>query len=65
VKSYFTVSAYKKEMKGIYSSCIGPSTLDEAPFAYRNIDDIANAIKDTVHITDILTPIYNFKGGDK
>ncbi|MBE5957916.1 MAG: RtcB family protein [Lachnospiraceae bacterium] len=65
VKSHFTVSAYKKEMKGIYSSCIGSATLDEAPFAYRNIDDIANAIKDTVHITDILTPIYNFKGGDK
>jgi RNA-splicing ligase RtcB len=43
----------------------GAATLDEAPFAYRNIDDIANAIKATVHITNILTPIYNFKGGDK
>lgn len=65
VKSHFTVSSYKSEMKGIYSSCIGSDTLDEAPFAYRKIEDIIDAIKDTVEITNILTPIYNFKAGDK
>ena len=65
VKSHFTVSAYKSAMKGIYSSCIGAGTLDEAPFAYRKIDDILEVVKDTVNITDVLTPIYNFKAGDK
>lgn len=63
VKSHFTVSNYKAEMKGIYSSCIGKETLDEAPFAYRNIKDIADAIQDTVLIHKVIKPIYNYKGG--
>ena len=37
VKNHFTVSSFKSEMKGIYSSCIGKDTLDEAPFAYRSL----------------------------
>ncbi len=63
VKSNFTVSAYKSAMKGIYSTCIGKDTLDEAPFAYRSIEDITNAIKDTVTINKIIKPIYNYKAG--
>lgn len=65
IKNHFTVSAYKSEMKGIYSSCIGKDTLDEAPFAYRNINDIAEVIGETVKIKKIITPIYNFKAGGK
>lgn len=64
VKANFTVSKFKKEMNGIYSSCINKDTLDEAPFAYRGIDDIKEAIKDTVEITNILKPIYNYKAGN-
>ena len=52
-------------MKGIYSTCISKETLDEAPFAYRNIDYIKEAVKDSVDITNILTPVYNYKGGDE
>ena len=63
VKNIFTVSAFKKEMKGIYSSCIGKETLDEAPFAYRAIDEIADVISDTVSINKIIHPVYNFKAG--
>lgn len=63
IKSNFTVSTFKEQMKGIYSSCIGKDTLDEAPFAYRGISDIADAIKDTVTIDKIIRPVYNFKAG--
>ncbi len=63
VKKSFTVSNFKSSMKGIYSSCIGKETLDEAPFAYRGIDVIKNAIEPTVEITEILKPVYNFKAG--
>ena len=63
IKSHFTVSSFKSEMKGIYSSCISKDTLDEAPFAYRALDDIAEVIKDTVTITKIIKPIYNYKAG--
>ena len=60
-----TVSEFKATMKGIYSTCISKETLDEAPFAYRNIDYIKEAVKDSVDITNILTPVYNYKGGEE
>ena len=64
VKENYTVSQYKQAMKGIYCSCIGKDTLDEAPFAYRGIEEIAEAIKDTVEIEKRIRPIYNFKAGE-
>ena len=63
VKSWYTVSDFKREMKGIYSSCVGTDTLDEAPFAYRSLAEIAERIRDTVQITEILKPVYNYKAG--
>ena len=61
VKTRFTVSQFKTEMKGIYNSCIGKGTLDEAPFAYRNLTEIEEQIVDTAEIRKRLKPIYNFK----
>lgn len=63
VKNRFTLSSFKSEMKGIYSSCIGKDTLDEAPFAYRNMDEIAEVTGDTVTIDHIIRPVFNFKAG--
>ncbi|MDE7283037.1 MAG: RtcB family protein [Lachnospiraceae bacterium] len=65
VKNQYTVSEFKKEMKGIYSSCVGADTLDEAPFAYRSIAEIAEQVKDTVEVKEVLKPVYNFKAGSK
>ena len=65
IKSHFTVSAFKSEMKGIYSSCIGKGTLDEAPFAYRRIDDMLETINKTVVVDKVIRPIYNFKAGEQ
>ena len=65
VKQHYTVSAFKNEMKGIYCSCIGADTLDEAPFAYRNMEKLLGDIKDAVEVTDIIRPVYNFKAGGK
>lgn len=61
VKSHFTVSSYKSEMKGIYTSCVCKETLDEAPFAYRAIDEIVEVIGDTVQIDKVIRPIFNYK----
>lgn len=63
VKNHYTVSAFKREMKGIYCSSVGADTLDEAPFAYRGLDEIKAAIADTVEIRKILKPVYNYKAG--
>lgn len=62
-KQSFTVSEYKKQMKGIYSTSVNSATLDECPMAYKNIDDILDNISDTVTVDDIIKPIYNFKAG--
>ncbi len=65
VKTCYTVSEFKNEMKGIYSSCVGADTLDEAPFAYRPITEIMEHIGDTVEVTELLKPVYNFKAGSR
>ncbi len=65
VKNSHTVSEYKADMKGIYSTCIGKGTLDEAPFAYRGMDDIAEVISDTVEIDRMIRPVYSYKGGNE
>lgn len=63
-KAAFTVEQYADAMAGIYTTCVGPDTLDEAPFAYKDMQEIMECITPTVVILDRLTPIYNFKAGD-
>ena len=56
---------YKKAMEGIYSTTVVEETLDEAPMAYKSVDDILATLKETVDVVDILKPIYNFKAAEK
>ena len=51
-------------MKGIYTSSVCEATLDEAPMAYKSLDDIIDVIKESVDIVDVMKPIYNFKAAD-
>ena len=62
-KQTFTVSEYKKQMEGIYTTSVGRGTLDECPMAYKRIEDIVDNIDPTVRIDAIIKPIYNFKAG--
>lgn len=64
-KEAFTVSEFKKQMDGIYTTSVGRSTLDECPMAYKNMEDIVNSIGPTADIDAIIKPIYNFKAGDE
>lgn len=59
----FTLSQFKKEMKGIYSSTISRETLDESPMAYKPMESIVSQLADTVDIVEHTTPLYNFKAG--
>ena len=63
-KETFTVSEFKEQMNGIYTTSIGQGTLDECPMAYKSMNDIINNISPTVSIDSIIKPIYNFKAGD-
>lgn len=62
-KQSFTVSEFKKQMKGIYTTSVNQGTLDECPMAYKNMDDIVNNIGPTARVDAVIKPIYNFKGG--
>lgn len=64
-KQCFTVSEFKKQMDGIYTTSVNASTLDECPMAYKSMSSIVENIKDTVDIVEIIKPIYNFKAGDE
>ncbi len=63
VQNHYTVSAFKKDMKGIYTTSACAETLDEAPVAYRGIDEIMRSISDTVEVREVIKPVYNFKAG--
>lgn len=60
-KQSFTVSEFKKQMKGIYSTSVNQETLDECPMAYKRMEDIVGNISDTVEVEKVIRPIYNFK----
>ncbi len=63
-KQTFTVSEFKKQMDGIYTTSVGRATLDECPMAYKGMEDILENIGPTVEVTRIIRPVYNFKAGD-
>lgn len=52
---------YRAAMEGIYSTSVNERTIDEAPDAYKPIEDIIGPIADAVDIIDVMRPIYNFK----
>lgn len=60
-KEIFNLDEFKDSMKDIYSTSVVESTIDEAPFVYKPIQEIIDNIKDTVDIVKIIKPIYNFK----
>lgn len=64
VKNSVTLNMFKKEMDGVFSTSVSKDTLDESPFAYRRIDEIREAVSDIVNVKGVLTPVYNFKGGN-
>ncbi len=58
------LEAYKKTMEGIYTTSVNEATIDEAPMAYKSLEDIIDVIRESVEVIDILKPVYNFKASD-
>ena len=63
-KNNLSLDEYKEKMKGVYSTSINEDTLDEAPMAYKRLEDIIDVIKDSVDIIEVMKPIYNFKASN-
>ena len=52
---------FEREMSNVYSTSVCRETIDESPMAYKPMQEIIDAIGDTVWVVDIIKPIYNFK----
>ena len=55
---------FQQSMKGIYTTSVSMSTLDESPMVYKSLDEILENIKDTIDVIKIIKPIYNFKASE-
>ncbi|MBV7274734.1 RtcB family protein [Clostridium sp. PL3] len=63
-KQKVNMEEYKEAMKGIYTTSVNESTIDEAPMAYKPMEEIVSNVKDTIEIIKIIKPLYNFKAGE-
>ena len=52
---------YEETMKGIYTTSVSAQTIDEAPMAYKSLEDIIDVIRESVDVIDVMKPVYNFK----
>lgn len=60
-KSTLSMDEYRETMKGVYTTSVNEQTLDEAPMAYKSLEDIIDVIRESVDVIDIMKPRYNFK----
>lgn len=60
-KETISMQDFKVTMSNVYTTSVCEATLDEAPQAYKDMNEIVSLIGDTVEIIDIIKPIYNFK----
>jgi len=58
------IEDYEKSMDGIYTTSVSEATIDEAPMAYKPIEEIVRNIEPTVSIEKIIRPVYNFKAAE-
>ena len=63
-KETLDMETYKTAMEGIYTTSVNEKTLDEAPMAYKSLEDIIDVIKESVDVIDVMKPVYNFKAAD-
>ena len=60
-KNELNLDEYREAMAGIYTTTVNEDTLDEAPMAYKSLEDIIDVIKESVDVIEVMKPIYNFK----
>ena len=59
-----SMADYQKQMQGIWSTCIRPDTIDEAPMAYKDVEEILFHIEPTAQVVSRIRPVYNFKAAE-
>jgi len=64
-KENITLSQFTQAMQGVFSSTVNRGTIDEAPFAYKPMEEIIANIGATADIEKAIKPVYNFKAGQE
>jgi RNA-splicing ligase RtcB len=60
-KDSIPMKEFKETMKDVWTTSVCTSTLDEAPQAYKPMEEILENIQGTVDVVDIIKPLYNYK----
>lgn len=63
-KERIKLGDYQESMSKVYTTSVNESTVDEAPFAYKPMEEILSHIGDTVEVIDIIKPVYNYKASE-
>lgn len=63
-KEMLSMDEFTASMAGVFTTSVNRSTIDEAPQAYKSMDEISAAITDTAEIIDTIKPVYNFKASE-
>jgi len=59
-----SMEEFESQMKGIFTTSVSRKTLDEAPMAYKSMNEIISHITPTAEISTRLHPTYNFKASE-
>ncbi len=60
-RSSLDLEEYRREMAGVYTTSVSEATIDEAPMAYKSLEDIIDVIAESIDVIEVLKPIYNFE----
>lgn len=60
-KKTLSMDKFKQDMAGVSSWSVHPSTLDEAPDAYKDAEEIISCVGELVDMVCIMKPVYNLK----
>lgn len=63
-KELVSLEEYEDSMKGIFTTSVSRSTIDESPMVYKTMEEIIANIADTVEVVNIIKPVYNFKASE-
>lgn len=56
-----SLDEYRCSMEGVFSTSVSAQTIDEAPMAYKDGEEVLGLICPTVKVDFIMKPLWNFK----
>lgn len=64
-KKNITLEEFQKSMEGIVTTSVDQTTIDESPMAYKDTDEIIDAIQDTIDILAVFIPKISWKASEE